>query len=331
MGETKIGWTEYSFNPWWGCTKVSPACGLPLPGHEDEEHGECYALTWSERCGYSVKGSKFPIWGAHEQRRVFGDAHWKEPLRWQHAAEKGGYHARVFCGSMCDILERREDLVPLRQRVFGLVPQTPNLMWLFLTKRPENWDFFPTEWLVNQWPNNVMFGFTAENQEWYEKRIEAVRHVAFRNLNPPRFFLSAEPLLGPINPGNDGLMFDWIICGGESGRGARPMHPDWARGLRDWCAQNERPFFFKQWGEWTPANRGPGGDLFDFTAHVRPSNAGMFDYNERWNHGGLNAFRQSMARVGKLLAGRMLDGVEHNGTPAWWPQPMGIPEKAANQ
>jgi protein gp37 len=128
---------------------------------------------------------------------------------------------------------------------------------------------------------------------------------------------SAEPLLGDLDAlGSLDVRLqrgkvDWIVVGGESGDGARPMHPQWARTVRDRAVAAGVPFFFKQWGAFAPANGGPGGDLYD----VPMRDAGFFDYNDRWNTGGANPFRQSMTRLGKALTGRLLDGREWNEVP----------------
>src|SRR5689334_16021242 len=122
--KTKIGWTHHTFNAWWGCHKVSPAC----------KH--CYAESFSKRTGHAV-------WGANAPRRFFGDAHWREPLKWNAAAEKAGERRRVFCGSMMDVFEwhdepTNEQMNAARARLWELIESTPWLDWLLLTKRPEN-------------------------------------------------------------------------------------------------------------------------------------------------------------------------------------------------
>ncbi|MGF6851143.1 protein gp37 [Paraburkholderia sp. CI3] len=134
-----------------------------------------------------------------------------------------------------------------------------------------------------------------------------------------------EPLLGPVS--FDGMFassnwrdhtnmlepLDWVIVGGESGRGARPMHPAWARSLRDQCETAGVPYFFKQWGEWAPGNSCAGSDLIGGDRSRLAS--GFFDYNDGWNSLGPNAFRQTMDRIGKEAAGRELDGRIHNNFP----------------
>ena len=119
MGKlSKIQWCHHTFNPWWGCVNISPAC----------DH--CYAEAWAKRCGKQV-------WGKEAPRRFFGDRHWNEPLKWDRAAEKAGERHRVFCASMADVFEDRRDLDEPRARLYGLIEQTPNLDWMLLTKRPQ--------------------------------------------------------------------------------------------------------------------------------------------------------------------------------------------------
>jgi len=232
MGQdSKIEWTHHTFNPWWGCVKVSAGCT------------HCYADTFSKRYGHD-------IWGVDRPRRFFGDKHWAEPVKWNKEAEKVGERRRVFCASMADVFEGREDLSPHRWRLFNLIESTPDLDWLLLTKRPENMlNLLPTNWLIDPRPN-VWLGTTAENQEQAGKRIPELlaTPAAIR-------FLSCEPLLGPVNlhevtrdpfGGIPGI--DWVIVGGESGHGARPMDEAWARDLRDQCKDAGVSFFMKQMG-----------------------------------------------------------------------------------
>lgn len=239
MGQaTEISWTDHTFSPWWGCTKVSPAC----------DH--CYADTFSRRVGFSDTGSKFPIWGKDAQRRFFSDKHWGELLKWNRDAQRAGVRRNVFCGSMCDVMEDRADLVASREKLYSYVPQTPWLNYLLVTKRPQNFRrFLPAEWRKHPQPN-IWLMTTVESGE-YLWRIDALKEV-------PAVVhgLSIEPLLADIPELAKHLDdIEWCIVGGESGPGARPMHPDWVRRIRDACQERGIAFHMKQWGAWAPASQ----------------------------------------------------------------------------
>ena len=307
---TKIEWADHTFNPWVGCTKVSPAC----------DH--CYAESWAKRSGNAA------LWQG--QRRRTTAANWQKPRKWNREAEASGKRARVFCASLADVFDNQ---VWDRHRhdLWHLIEQTPHLDWLLLTKRPQNISKMLPDpetgvkpWGAG-WPN-VWLGTTVENQREAERRIHHLFSVpaALR-------FLSCEPLLGALDlrridvpgygffdsltpgyfidggPPRRGL--DWIIVGGESGPKARPMHPDWARSLRDQCQDAGVPFHFKQWGAWAPGEciDGPqtrteagatwhaGGWLFDDITPKMGSELHRDDEPNVW-------------RVGKKAAGRLLDG-----------------------
>lgn len=257
---SRIEWTTHTFNPWWGCVKVSPAC----------KH--CYAESWAKRVGSNV-------WGINADRRFFGDKHWAEPLKWNAAAATSGVRVRVFCASMADVFEDRRDLDVHRARLWKLIEATPHLDWLLLTKRPEIVTRL-APW-GDDWPANVWLGTTVETQEYAEERLPHLVAIpaAVR-------FISAEPLLGPvdISPWADRL--DWVITGGESGPKARPSSPSWFRDLLNTCMAHDVAFHFKQWGDWAP---GQGIPL----AKVRVETV---------------ADGTTMLRVGKKIAGRELDG-----------------------
>lgn len=213
---SKIEWTDHTFNPWVGCTKVSPAC----------DH--CYAEGWAERTGQSR------LWGG-ERRRTTA-ANWRQPIKWNRDASASSERRKVFCASLADVFDNQ---VPAEWRadLWSLVAATPRLNWLLLTKRPQNIaKMLPPDW-HNGWPN-VWLGTTVENKAEC-RRINHLRHIpaAVR-------FLSCEPLLEEIEPDMTGI--SWVICGGESGPGARLMNPAWARSLRDQCAAAGVPFFMKQ-------------------------------------------------------------------------------------
>jgi protein gp37 len=270
-----IEWTHHTFNPWWGCTKVSPACD------------NCYADLWARRMGRQ-------LWGAKAPRRLFGDAHWAEPLRWNEDARIAETRERVFCASMADVFERRADLNAQRHRLWELIEQTPNLDWLLLTKRPQNVARL-APWHDN-WPSNVWLGTSIENQKLAEQRLPLLLSIpaAVR-------FLSCEPLLGSLDLGSwfkrDGFYpIDWVIAGGESGSNSRPMHPDWATGLLRQCQRVKVPFHFKQWGHWVPVElrkQTPNATLLTITDE-RPVR---------------------MIRMNKKLAGRILEGTTWDGVP----------------
>ena len=282
MAQTKIEWTAtrkpdgtvlpgFSFNPWIGCTRVSPGCV------------NCYAETMMADRYKKVK------WGPQGERIRTSADYWKQPLKWNREAAAAGERRRVFCASLADVFEyKRDQAVDMHQwrtQLFSLIRTTPHLDWLLLTKRPEL--VFPLiPWFINQiekYPN-LWIGTSVENQEYADKRIPELLEIpaAVR-------FLSVEPLLGPVDlsqwlwadmPGKPRLnRIHWVIVGGESGHGARPMHPDWVRSIRDQCQEAGVPFFFKQWGEY----------LYDEMG--------------------------APMRVGKRRAGRLLDGREWNEFP----------------
>ncbi|WP_075594774.1 phage Gp37/Gp68 family protein [Novacetimonas hansenii] len=256
-----IEWTDHTFNPWVGCTAISPAC----------DH--CYAEAWAKRTGAPQ------LW-LGERRRTSG-TNWRQPLKWDREARDAGVRRRVFCASLADVFDNQ---VPhaWRRDLWALIAQTPHLDWLLLTKRPQNiTKFLPdgqddapawgTGW------HNVWLGATIANQVEAERNVPALLKVpaACR-------FLSIEPLLGEVDllewldptgaccgcepdfrcqpcpsdadwRGTEGEGFDpcinWVIVGGESGPHARPMAQDWVSELQEQCEKYGIPFFFKQWGE----------------------------------------------------------------------------------
>lgn len=256
MGETtEIAWTDHTFNPWWGCVRVSPGCE------------RCYAEAFAKRTGHDV-------WGVRAPRRFFGDAYWQKPVKWNADAERDGVRRRVFCASMADVfedpvglgIETAMNVMQARIGLFRLIEETPALDWQLLTKRPENvLRFAPEDWR-RQFPANVLVGATVEDQKRADERIEHLLRV------PARRFLSCEPLLervtlrsigtGPVKidsltgrwdvPRKDNSTQEprihWVIVGGESGGRSRPFDLAWARSLRDECLVVGTPFFFKQAG-----------------------------------------------------------------------------------
>ena len=220
---SKIEWTDHTFNPWVGCTRISPAC----------DH--CYAESWAKRTGGAA------LWQGERRRTT--PANWRKPLKWNADALASGVRPRVFCASLADVFDNQ---VPeeWRRDLWDLIAATPALDWLLLTKRPqlvtktapmEGWSGWDHIWL----------GTTVENQ------AEAARRIPHLTATPARtLFLSCEPLLEPIAP--DLSRIDWVICGGESGGVARDMDPAWARNLRDDCSATDTAFFMKQMARKAP-------------------------------------------------------------------------------
>ena len=238
MGKTKIEWTGsydkngelipgYSFNPWWGCTKVSPGCK------------NCYAETQANRYGH---------WWGDNDRRLFKDYHWNEPIKWNAKAKRIGERAKVFCGSMCDVFEDKFDLGFIRWKLFKLIEETPSLDWLLLTKRPENIEIMIRDrsfWYLNGCPDNVWMGVSVENQEYLNERVE---HLL--SINTKIHFLSLEPLLANIDLSLWIRHIDWVIIGGESGAQARAINPEWISNIIKQCQEASVPVFVKQLGTW---------------------------------------------------------------------------------
>ncbi len=242
--ETAIAWTDHTFNPWWGCTRVSPGC----------EH--CYAEAWAKRTGYAKGGKHLPIWGVDTERRAMSDAYWRTPMTWNHQAMLAGVRKRVFCASMADVfelvpkrnVEATRVMTDARRRLWKLIEQTPWLDWQLLTKRPEN-VLGLVPWAPGEWPMNVWLGTTAEDQEHYDDRWPLLAAV----YGPAVHFVSYEPALGPLLPTRDtdsGTHPDWLIIGGESGPRARPFALEWAERALDVCATLGIVPFMKQLGDY---------------------------------------------------------------------------------
>ena len=323
---SKIEWTDHTFNPWEGCQKVGPGC----------DH--CYAETRNAR----FAGGTAINWGPGAPRRRTSPANWRKPLQWNKAhAEffaQHGRRQRVFCASLADVFDNAVDPA-WRADLFDLIEKTPNLNWLLLTKRIGNvlpmisevaQDRFDLECLENpNLPDNVWLGATIVNQAEADRDIPKLLAVQARVR-----FLSMEPLLGPVDlsvidvdghreiyplggtrdcedddgkPASDVPSLDWVIVGGESGHGARPMHATWARSLRDQCESAGVPFLFKQHGEWMPGAREDGFIKLRFTG-VSATGPNQPEWLE-WPDGEISA------RVGKKAAGRMLDGRTHDEFP----------------
>ncbi len=253
MGEaTKIEWCHHTFNPWIGCTKVAPECA------------HCYAEDLMAKRWKKVE------WGDKGERKR--TTTWKDPLKWNKAAEQAGEQAgerrRVFCASLADVFEDKPELVQWRKELFVLIDQTPWLDWLLLTKRPEN---IRKMWEGTERRDNVWLGTSCGHSD---SLMRIPQLLMCRKLSPV-LFLSAEPLLERIDLTRievrpalfpcrglaaNALMtddaryyefeghLDWVIVGGESGPQARPCDTDWIRSIVQQCRNADVPVFVKQLG-----------------------------------------------------------------------------------
>lgn len=251
MGEnSKIAWTDHTFNPWLGCTKVSIGCDA------------CYAESWAKRSGLVE-------WGGARRRTT--PANWNK-MRKLHAAVPDGQRQRVFCASLADVFDNE---VPSEWRadLFALIRETPRFDWLLLTKRIGNAKgMLPADWGNSVYGySNVWLGASVVNQ------AEADRDIPKLLTTPAAIrFLSCEPLLGPIDltahcppfhaPHLRQDRIGWIICGGESGHGARPMEAEWAISLMYQCLATQTAFFMKQGSQ---ANWPNFKDFDSFPDHLR--------------------------------------------------------------
>lgn len=232
MGETTaISWTDSTWNPWWGCTKIE------APNGEGSACDNCYAASTAKRYGHD-------IWGKDADRRELSDDNWRKPLKWDREAAEAGRPRLVFCASMCDVFEHRvpDDLERHRVRLWELIEGTPHLVWQLLTKRPE-WipSMVPRAWMHGGWPENVWAGVTVEAARFARIRLPRLLRVP-----APVLFVSMEPLLGEVDLGPWLERLGWVIVGGESGSPRRELDHDAVRRIRDDCARERVPFFFKQ-------------------------------------------------------------------------------------
>lgn len=233
MGEnSKVEWTKHTGNLWWGCTEVQAGC----------DH--CYARVLAHRWG-------FDIWGDDKPRRRI-ESTFKDLDKYQKAAAAAGEVHRVFVGSMMDIFEKSMPLLnpvrhytetdDLRQEFFTriIAELYPNLLLLLLTKRPSNIPkMVPAGWL-DEPQENIMYGTSPVDQKTANTIIPQLLKVKGRK------FLSVEPQIEELSLKPWLKDLDWVIQGGESGGDKRPFNTDWARKLRDECAEAGVPYFFKQ-------------------------------------------------------------------------------------
>lgn len=281
MENSKIQWTDCTFNPWMGCTKVSPGCS------------NCYAETDNKRYGRAE-------WGKGKPRIRTSDAYWRKPLRWNAEAAERGVRTKVFCASWADWLDIE---VPTQWQVnlLSLIARTPHLNWLLLTKRISLWANLMTKaadytwnkedvlgaelaerWYGGQAPPNVWLGVSVEDQQRADERIPMLLQTPARVR-----FLSCEPLLGPVALPAGAIwcrhhncyepsmcmdtsqpcfrrqaeatdMIDWVIVGGESGRDARPCNVRYVRSIVQQCQAAGVACFVKQLGANVLGGQGDG-------------------------------------------------------------------------
>lgn len=247
---TGISWAHNTMNPWLGCTKVSPAC----------DH--CYAETWD------TKSASVGRWGPKADRTRTKIQNWNKARKWQRQAVAEGQRKIVFCASLADVFDNHKSIQDAwRADLWSLVRETPDLIWMFLTKRPQNiMRYLPADW--GDGYENVALGASVENQVEHDRRAKVLASVPAK----VRFF-SMEPLLEAVtlDPEIMGTQVRYVIAGGESGAGARPMNAEWARQARDACVATGTLFHFKQWGEFDQNGVNVGvdaaGTLLDGRAH----------------------------------------------------------------
>ncbi|MDK2126468.1 DUF5131 family protein [Parachitinimonas caeni] len=309
---TGIQWTDATWNPVTGCTKVSSGCK------------NCYAKhqTWprlSAMPNTIYTGRDFEQVQCHRER-LDQPYHWKKPRR-------------IFVNSMSDLFH---DDVPesFVQAVFTTMATARQHQFQVLTKRPQRMLALLQRWKRNGATlrsghgvtlPNVWLGVSIEDQETADERIPLL-------LKTPAFmpWVSAEPLLGPVDitpylSPLDESALKWVVVGGESGPNARPMHPDWVKGLRDQCAKERIPFFFKQWGSWSPRSAcyhtltcGQAAADIDPDATRWPCIRLTFAGNDGQQLGNADDGDDVyMQKVGRNLSGRALQGVTYDQYPTW--------------
>lgn len=332
-----IEWTEATWNPITGCTIISPGCthcyAMKLAGGRLRQH--------PSRKGLTIKTKNGPVWNGDVR---FNSEWLDQPLRWKRprmiftCAHSDLFHEDVPDAWIDDafavmalshrhtfqVLTKRDKR--MRRYVAGLTAARVEAS----ARKIGHTFVFEGRTLLSLPLANVWLGVSAERQQEVDARIP---HL----LSTPAAvrFVSLEPLIGPIDltfvtsgphasinaldRGTSGTIrakipsLDWVIVGGESGRHARPMHPSWARSLRDQCADAGVPFFFKQHGEWQPKTRADGWRLTK--DHVVFEGSEPKFYRGWPPGGGTSAPPEFLERVGKKAAGRLLDGRTHDGMP----------------
>lgn len=315
---TKIEWADMTINPVVGCSHCSPGC----------DH--CYAERFAARMAKHPKTAKKYSGVVDEKGKWTGVIDFDVSC----LVKLPRKPKRIFVGSMCDLFHDSVMDNHLEQIMghLGLTRDNAHHTFMLLTKRPERMRDFFTRWEPYRKVTNVWLGVTVCNQAEADEKIPVLLQTpaAVR-------FVSVEPCLGPVDLGHlswtdiigstaeknaltgktwiqgncgessqtlQGNRLDWVICGGETGPGARPMHPDWVRSLRDQCQSAGVPFFFKGWGEWAPIGWVHADSKFDLP-HIVISQDGRVVQSRKDLAPSHNS---ELRRVGKRRAGRLLDG-----------------------
>ena len=350
--KTKIEWTDATFNFWEGCTKVGPGCDHCYAEARSTRFAGGRSVHWGagapRRLTSERNRNNLRRW-ARKRFCECGECHWRgefqeavlaNGLRCPGCGARGEFlpaRRRVFCSSLSDVFDNE---VPQewRDALFVEMEATPSMDKLVLTKRIGNVrKMVPASWLEpGGWPSHVWIGATIVNQAEADRDVPKLLALPALVL-----FLSMEPLLGPVDltrievwggdaevfplkgttncvddegaPAPDIPALSWVIVGGESGAHARPMHPDWARGLRDQCDAAQVPFLFKQWGEWSPPSS--LDDLRFLGDKMRAGKAVYMPGDDREPDVRFKRGMEHMLRVAKPVAGRLADGRTWAGVP----------------
>jgi protein gp37 len=244
---TRIEWADHTFNPWIGCTKVSPACD------------NCYAEARDIRFGLNR-------WGPHEPRQRTSRSNWRKPLVWNAEAARLGIRQSVFCASLADWLDNHPSISSgVHGDLWHLIAETTHLDWKLLTKRPQNFGkMLPESYGMPEWGegwDNVQLGVSAENQKEYDRRVPILKNIPAKVR-----FISMEPLLSNIDCG-DLSGIHQIITGGENARNCRHTDDDWLRSIRDQCAAQNVAYLHKQYGGPNRAAIKAKGRMLDGVVH----------------------------------------------------------------
>ncbi len=294
QGALGISWCHYTLNPWEGCEKISPACDF------------CYAWERDKRWHNGEN------WGQEAFRLFHRETYWEQPYKWNAEAHANRERRRVFCGSLCDVMEDRRDLDEPRVKLYNLIDACEWLDFLLVTKRPENFRrLLPAAWLAAPRPN-VWLITTVESPAYMTRVGDMVEIPAAVH------GISAEPLFGDISGDLEPYLrhgkVNWVIAGGESGPNARPSMPADFRKLRDVCAAYQVAFHFKQWGNWKPCEQMLGGSPGRF-ATVKGESIEFVDEYPKLKWFDVRDAIVLTRVADKHQAGRLLDGTLHDGVP----------------